>query len=382
MFLSASGLITVEIPIYQLFCGIVVLFGAVEFVGSLFRPKLKVTCAFPERVTAGDVANGIVTVQNQGYLPACDLMCAGFLLPEGIRHQNAHVSVPVLARGEYASIPVELKTTQRGQFAIPYFWVHSTFPLNFMRVGSVPLTFNKLTVVPTYHRLEQLDLPLSHRYQQGGLLSEARTGNAAEYSGNREYIPGEPTKRLDFRAWARVGKPVVREYQEEYSSRVAIVLDTSIQKNWWGVSEDSREELEAAISLTAALTDALDHLGTTVELFAAGPDLFFFEASTQSSTYLESILEILAGLEGCDTDCFEQLTPVIRESLESTSIVICLLLQWDQNRQELVNQIIHSGCSYRVLLLRSRPTALPFPQDDFHLVLSPADVLKGDACLL
>lgn len=382
MFLSASGLITVEIPIYQLFCGIVVLFGIIEFTGTLFRPRLKISATFPERVAAGENVRGSVTVQNMGYFPACDLMCGCFLLPSGIRHINALGMIPVLARGETDTLPVVLETTQRGQYSIPGIWIHSTFPLNFMRVGNIPVPFSKLTIVPAYHRLEQISLPLSHRYQQGSLLSEARTGNAAEYSGNREYIPGEPTKRLDFRAWARVGKPVIREYQEEYCSRVTIVLDTQIEKRFFQMPKKENEDLEAAISLTAAIADALDQQGVIIELFAAGPDLFFFEASNSSTAYVDGIMDILAGVEPTSTNPFEQLSPLIRESLETTSVVLCLFLDWDASREELVNQIVCSGCDYRIFMIRSGPTSSPFPHSDFHVALSPGEILGGETCLL
>ncbi|HWL09161.1 MAG TPA: DUF58 domain-containing protein [Planctomicrobium sp.] len=382
MFMSATGLITVEIPIYQLFCGIVLLFGVIEFVGNIFRPRLKLTAAFPERVAAGETVLGTVTIHNLGYFPACDLMCGCFMLPNEIQHLNARDMVPVLVRGDHATLPVKLETIRRGQYAIPGIWVHSTFPLNFMRIGNVPVPFSKLLVVPAYHRLEQLHLPVSHRFQHGGVLSESRSGSAAEYSGNREYIPGEPTKRLDFRAWARVGKPVVREYQEEYCSRVAIVLDTQVDQFWKWPTKQARQELEAAISLTAAMADALDHQGMTLELFAAGPDLFFFEANSLSSTYVDSILEILASVEPTFNNPFDQLSPAIRESLESTSVVICLFLDWDESREELVNQIVQSGCGYRNFLIRERPATRPFPQDDYHVVLSPKGILEGDTCLL
>jgi len=382
MFLSAIGLITVEIPIYQLFCGIVVLFGVVEFTGSLFRPRLKLTTAFPERVTAGEPVIGTVTIQNQGYFPACDLMCGCFLLPGGIRHSNALEMIPVLGRGEFGTLPVQLQTVRRGQFAIPGIWIHSTFPLNFLRVGNVPVALNRLTVVPAYHRLEQFDLPLSHRYQLGGVLSEARSGNAAEFSGNREYIPGEPTRRLDFRAWARVGKPVVREFQEEYCSRVAIVLDTQLQKRWWEITPPGSRDFEGAISLTAAMADSLHHQGTTLELFAAGPDLFFFEANNLSLSSFDSVLEILAGVESTLTNPFDQLSPLIQESLESISVTICVLLDWDEAREELVDQIIRSGSGYRIFLIRSRPTTRPFPHDEFHIQLAADRILEGDVCLL
>jgi hypothetical protein len=45
-------------------------------------------------------------------------------------------------------------------------------------------------------------------------------------------------RRIDFRSWARLGKPVVREYQEEYYCRIALILDTHVvPKKTWGSFE-------------------------------------------------------------------------------------------------------------------------------------------------
>jgi len=380
MFLSASGVITVEIPIYQIFCGIVALFGVVEFCGTLFRPRLHLTVTFPPRITTGETAVGLIAIENRGYFPAYDLMVGCFLLPAHLKHVNAHEMIPALRRGERAMLPVKIQADRRGEYGIPHMWVHSTFPLNFMRVGNTPVPISKLIVVPAFQRLEQFEIPISHRYQHGGMLLESRSGNAAEYVGNREYIPGEPTKRLDFRAWARVGKPVVREYQEEFCSRVAIVLDTQRHSRWR--TQESRQEFEAALSLTAAIVDSLESQGTVIELFAAGPDLFFFQSEDTQADPLESVLEILAGLEPIRFNPFDQVTPAITENLESTSVVICLFTNWDPSREALTDQILRSGCSLRVLLIRERPPTHPFPDEKTHMVLSPSQILRGDVCIL
>ncbi|WP_437192361.1 DUF58 domain-containing protein [Planctomicrobium sp. SH527] len=382
MFLSACGIITVEIPIHQIFSGIVVLFGFIELTGSIFRPKLKVMAAFPERISAGETASGTITVQNLGYFPAFDLMCGAFQLPSGLHHVNANSMIPYLGRGKFASLPVHIRVDHRGHHVIPDIWMHSTFPLNFLRVGNTAVPIKRIVALPQYQPLEHLELPISYRFQSGGQLQEAHSGNTAEYKGNREYIPGEPSKRLDFRAWARVGKPVVREYQEEVCSHVSIVLDTHIPHIWGRVSAQAKKELEAAISLTAAIADSLDHQGSSVEIFAAGPELFHFETNSSSSTYLDSILEILAGLDPNPKNPFEELNSSIRDSLESTSIVICIFLDWDDARQELVNQIVRSGCSLKIFLIRETPTTTLISTDTPLTQLTSNQILQGEQCPL
>jgi len=382
MFLSAIGIITTEIPIYQLFCGIVALFGVVELSGMLFRPRLRVTGMLPVKMTAGETATGFLTIENLGLLPAFDIACGCFVLPPGIRHVSPTATIPILRRGMHAVLPVELQASQRGEFLLSDVYVHSTFPLNLMRSGALALAPQKLTVIPAFRTLEELEIPISHRYQHGGILLDSRSGNAAEYVGNREYIPGEPTKRLDFRAWARCGKPIVREYQDEFCSRVAVVLDTFVVPPGFFQKRIAANEVEAAIALTASITDSLDRQGTTLELFAAGADLFFFQTEDASQTHLESILEILAACEPTRKNPFEKLSPAIGESMEAISVVVCIFVDWDASREELVNHIMESGSGLRVFLVRSRPPTQPFPADEYYTQLDPVEILKGNVCTL
>jgi len=382
MFLSAIGIITTEIPIYQLFCGIVAIFGGAELTGMLFRPHLRVTGSLPSKITAGETGTGLLSIENLGYFPAFDIACGCFVLPPGIQHVDPTLNIPVIRRGQELTLPVHLKADQRGEFLLSEVYVHSTFPINLMRTGPTQLPPQKLTVVPSFFSFEELDIPISHRYQHGGVLLDSHSGNAAEYVGNRDYIPGEPTKRLDFRAWARSGKPVVREYQDEFCSRVALVLDIYVSKPGFFNRKAARTEVEAAICLTASVAEALFLKGTTLELFAAGADLFYFQAADAPQSSLESMLDILAACEPTQVNPFEKLSPAIGEALESISVVVCIFVDWDESREELVNQIIQSGCSLLVLMTRSRPPTQPFPIDNYYTQLEPGEVLEGGVCSL
>lgn len=377
IFLSALGSITIEIPIYQMFCGIVALFGICEATGLLLRPSLKVTGWLPDRAAAGERITGMVTIQNLGYFPAFDLMGIFFGMPKGVRHENAAEFIPCVRRGETASIPIVLLGEARGEYLLPELHVHSTFPLNLMRFGGSSVTFGRLTILPSYFPLERLELPMSRRYQPGGMLVDTRTGNPPEYVGNREYVPGEPVRRLDFRAWARLGKPVVREYQDEFCSRIALVLDTYQPAEWRQSRRENSAAIEAAVSLTASVAASLGESESIIDLFAAGPDLFLFQ-TTAGMSHLEAVLEILAAVEATAKDPFEKFSPVVGESLESISVLVCVLLNWDEIRQSFVQMVIETGCAVRVLLVRDGETALPFPDEALFSQLSPRSILNGE----
>jgi len=81
-------------------------------------------------------------------------------------------------------------------------------------------------VLPDFRPADAITVPGSARYQPGGIALTSNVGESPEYIGNRDYRAGDPLRRIDFRSWGRLAKPVVREYQEEYFSRIGVVLDT------------------------------------------------------------------------------------------------------------------------------------------------------------
>ena len=349
IFLSAVGAVTVEVPIYQIFCGLVCLFGLIEFVGILMSPNIEVTGWLPERVTAGESVTGFITIKNLGWLPACDIMCAMFGMPGGLRHVDADRSIRAIARGETETLPFTIEAATRGEYLLPELRIHSTFPFNLMRFGKAKVPQLELLVVPAFEPISRFDLPFSRRFQSGGVTVDSHLGQSSEFVGNRDYVSGEPARRLDFKAWARVGRPVVREFQDEVTSDVALILDSFQPLSFFGRKRNARQ-LETAISLTAAVAQCLDRQNSSVEIFAAGPDLFLFQPSAVNS-HIEAILQILASVSASKYDPMEQLRTAMAEPLETAAVAVFVLLRWDESREQFVQELYDAGIGIRLLFV-------------------------------
>ncbi|MGD9857328.1 MAG: DUF58 domain-containing protein [Planctomycetaceae bacterium] len=357
MMLSAVGSVSVEVPIYQIFCGLLGLLIVTEPIGLLLRPRLDVQGNLPARVRADQPFTATIRLTNRSWKPAFDVMAGVFGLPGSFEHHSADCFVPSLARGASALFPVTLRARRRGVYRLPPIHFHSTFPFNLMRFGDCKLPAQSMTVFPAYRSVEHLDIPRSQRYQPGGVLFTSRVGESMEYIGNREYTFGEPMRRLDARAWARLGRPVVREYQEEYSCRVAIILDTFVPGRR-RPGPDGFPQLEAAVSLTAGLAEAMSTGEFLIDVFAAGPNLHVFR-STGTRASFDSVLEILASVDASRTDPFEQVSPAVAEEMLRISTAVCILLDWDEPRRQLAEHILAAGCALKVIVVRDGATTLP-----------------------
>jgi uncharacterized protein (DUF58 family) len=204
-------------------------------------------------------------------------------------------------------------------------------------------------------------------------------GESPEYIGNREYRPGDSQRRVDFKSWARLGRPVIREYQEEYYCRVALILDTHVT-GWRRRPRAGFPELEAAVSLSAAVADALSRGEYIIDIFAAGPELYVFRAGRHTA-HFENVLEILACVDECRRNPFEVVTPALADELGNISTVICVFLDWDESREELLQIALDSGCSAKVLVVRDSATTRALSHAESLGVavsqLSPHDLAAG-----
>jgi hypothetical protein len=152
-----------------------------------------------------------------------------------------------------------------------------------------------------------------------------------------------------------------------------LILDTHVvPKKTWGSFERWAEgwyfpyeqgpeefpELEAAVSMTAAFADALSRGEYLIYLFAAGPDLYVFQAGRHIA-HFESVLEILACVESCRENPFATIAPALSDELAQISTAVCVFLDWDETRRQLAQTILESGCQLKRIIIRDGPTTLP-----------------------
>lgn len=376
MFSAAMGSATVEIPVYQIFCALFMFLCVDRVAGFLLRPKLEVRGSFPAQATAGQVVTGRYELVNRGKRTAFDLGLRFFRLPGSFQAAEPETTLGHLRPGQSLSAEVRLQPNRRGLHRLPKPFAYSTFPFNLWRDGRSQAETPTVLVLPHFHPIAGLDVPIGTRYQPGGIALTSNVGESPEYIGNREYVPGDSARRIDHRSWARLARPVVREYQEEYYCRVALVLDTYVPPRR-KAGREGFADLEAAISLSASVADALSRGEYLIDIFAAGPELYVFRAGRHTA-HFENILEIIACVEACRHNPFETVAPALADELTNISTVIGVFLDWDASRRHLARTAAEMGCSVKLLIVRDGPTSEPIDFDEGSVVqLSIAQIRQG-----
>ena len=227
--------------------------------------------------------------------------------------------------------------------------------------------------------MESFIVPLGRKYQPGGIPLASSTGDAIEFVGTREYREGDPIKHIHWPSFARRGEPVVKEFQEEYFCRIAVILDTFRAP---GAKAGDERAFESAISVTASIADFFSKGEYIVDILAAGPDIYEVSAG-RSLAYLDNILDVLACLEPCVQPPFQTISPVLFDKLAQITTVVAVLLDWDDQREEFLRSVKMLGAAVRVIIVREGETANPWQHIGDELgevsLMTPEEVERARA---
>jgi len=168
-------------------------------------------------------------------------------------------------------------------------------------------------------------------------------GEAEEFVGLRDYRHGDPLRHIHWKSWAKVGKPVVKEFQDEFFVRHALILDTF-------TAQVVSELFESAVKVAASFACAPRSQEILLDLMFVGTQAYCF-TSGRGLSQPDQLLEILACVEACPDQSFTQLYSLVMEQTPSLSGSICVLLNWDTDRQQLIQSLKNQGISLWVVIV-------------------------------
>jgi uncharacterized protein (DUF58 family) len=314
------------------------------------RPPLALACALPLRATAGRPVS--VTASLEG--PAGrGVRSLHVKLPRPIRWGSSLQITPAeqlldVKPKQTARATFQLLPKRRGRYLMRGATVRRTDPIGLASGRPLKAPDQTLLVYPRYWSLADFSVPAGRRYQPGGIPLSSSTGDAIEFVGTREYREGDSLRNIHWRSWARRGEPVVKEHQEEYFCRIALILDTFQPKR---STPEHERSFEAAISVLASIADYYSRSEYIVDILAAGPEIYEVSAG-RSLAYLENVLDVLACLEPCHEFPFEKISPSLFDRLQRITSVVAVLQDWDQPREDFLRRVKGLGTAVRALVVR------------------------------
>ncbi|MFJ6743364.1 DUF58 domain-containing protein [Streptomyces sp. NPDC091279] len=196
--------------------------------------------------------------------------------------------------GERRRVTTRLRPTRRGDRQADRVTIRSRGPLGlFTRQGThqVPWT---VRVLPPFTSRKHLPSKLARLRELDGRTSVLTRGEGTEFDSLREYVPGDDTRSIDWRATARHSTVAVRTWRPERDRHILLVLDTG-RTSAGRVGDIPR--LDASMDAALLLAALASRAGDRVDLLAYDRRTRALVQGRTARDVLPSLVNAMAPLE-------------------------------------------------------------------------------------
>ncbi len=135
----------------------------------------------------------------------------------------------------------------------------------------------------------------AQRRREAGFRNVRRIGEGRLFESLKEWVPGDETRSIDWKATARRGKLMARRYEDERRQHVMILIDAGRMLT---AESDGRARLESAIDAALDLAHSAVQHDDNVGLLAFADEILEYVAPSRGRRTLRQILDALAGIAG------------------------------------------------------------------------------------
>ncbi len=370
-------------PIIYMAMGLIAAFAIDYLVGWIFKPKFILNRSFPKRVRSGCTITVKYTAENKRkFFPAWEIFFDPFQYDASLIWEKRPV-VACIPPGESVAVQAEIRTVRRGAYNIYSPIATSPFPLaltlnDFRRRGAP----DKLLVYPDFTPLTDLQLPPGSRYQREGLAKISRIGESTDFLSCRHFRIGDDPRHIHWAGSARTGELVVKEFQEQFISRVALIVDTYIPRRKSFMIDftvpERRKKLEAMLCLAASVSDFLTREEHVVDLFAAGPEVFHFQAG-RGFACMDNLLDVLAAIDFNRDAGIDSIEAEVMHEIAAIGCCILLLPEWEEAHQDFVRELREAGVAVKPIVIAAES---PVQTPPGGVLVNAEDVFEGRVRIL
>ncbi|MFE0511573.1 DUF58 domain-containing protein [Streptomyces sp. NPDC058964] len=196
--------------------------------------------------------------------------------------------------GERRRVTTRLRPTRRGDRQADRVTIRSYGPLGlFSRQGAhrVPWT---VRVLPPFTSRKHLPSKLARLRELDGRTSVLTRGEGTEFDSLREYVPGDDTRSIDWRATARQSAVAVRTWRPERDRHILLVLDTG-RTSAGRVGDAPR--LDASMDAALLVSALASRAGDRVDLLAYDRRVRALVQGRAARDVLPALVDAMATLE-------------------------------------------------------------------------------------
>jgi uncharacterized protein (DUF58 family) len=243
-----------------------------------------------------------LTITNRGQHP--EELLIEDILPDPLVIEAGEAQVlTVLPAGQSVTLSYTVSGA-RGTFNLPDITVQAGETFGLFRQTETYQAPGQLAVIPNYRRLRHIPLRALRTLGFTGPLPSRQAGAGVDFFGVRQYQPGDPFRRVNWRAMARYGDvPYTTEFEQERITDIGLIVDTRRQGL---LVSGHRSLLEYEVEAAAALADALLREGHRLGLLLYGQAVNWIFPG-YGKTQRERVLRALATAAPASSQVFSSL---------------------------------------------------------------------------
>ncbi|MEV7287930.1 DUF58 domain-containing protein [Streptomyces sp. NPDC093252] len=270
----------------------------------------------------GEPADITLTVTNPSRRPLRAQLRDAWPPSTGAEPTRHRLTIPP---GERRRTTTRLRPTRRGDHQADRVTLRSYGPLGLLtRQGThkVPWT---VRVLPPFTSRKHLPSKLARLRELDGRTSVLTRGEGTEFDSLREYVPGDDTRSIDWRATARQTTVAVRTWRPERDRHILLVLDTG-RTSAGRVGDAPR--LDASMDAALLLAALASRAGDRVDLLAYDRRVRALVQGRTAADLLPSLVNAMATLEPelIETDARGLTTTALRTAPRRSLIVLLTTL--------------------------------------------------------
>jgi uncharacterized protein (DUF58 family) len=285
---------------------------------SITLAGVELNLDLPEHIFAGQSVRGTVELRNEKQtLPSFSLRV------EGVKKKNAGEAVvlatpvffPYVPRHESVKQSVPLQFARRGLYRQEALRIVTRFPFGFLQKARRLDIASETLVYPSVEATaEFLDVLPGI---QGAIESLAK-GRGQDLYALRDYLPNDSARHVHWKASARLGSLMVREFAREDDTRVLLVLDPHSEAAGPRATAEEKERFERTVELCAAIAWSFHERGALMEFRSASASVPLAPASEN----IFAVLRHLALVEALPVDAEQHRLAELAAEAESFKIVV------------------------------------------------------------
>lgn len=203
------------------------------------------------------------------------------------------VAIGLLTLGphETVEIPYEVRPLVRGLARIPATAIRVAGPLGLGWRPLPPGSVHEVRVYPDLLTVGRYQTLIRRsRLREMGIATVRERGQGSEFESLRDYIPGDDPSKIDWKATARRGKLISRNYQAERSQTIMLLIDAGRMMT---TQIDGLSRFDHAVNSALLLAHVALGRGDGVGLVVFGEGIVRYLPPRKGHDYLSRIVETL-----------------------------------------------------------------------------------------